>query len=67
MAPAHNDTLVLLIETVIAETERSLRWRRVQLADARGTVRDLRNRIMKEENRLCVMKAGLDHVRVNDD
>lgn len=67
MAPAHNDTLAVLIETVVAETERSLRWRRAELADAQSTVRDLRDRIIKEENRLCVMKAGLDHARDNDD
>lgn len=59
----HNKTLVPLIETVIVETERSLRWRRGQLADAENIVRRLRDRIMKDENRLCVIKASLDHVR----
>lgn len=58
-----NNTLVLLIETVVAEAERSLRWRRIQLRDAEDIVRHLRDRITKEENRFCVMKAGLDHAR----
>lgn len=62
-ASMHNKTLVPLIETVIVETERSLRWRRGQLADAENIVRRLRDRIMKDENRLCVIKANLDHVR----
>lgn len=59
----NNNTLVLLIETVITETERSLRWRRGQLADAENIVQQLRDRITKDQSRICVMKAGLDHVR----